>query len=261
MLNPFFIILIIYCVATLFYILRSTTGTHRFSALGLRTTIIAALIQLSVLISHIILKPKGLSIEYLESFQFSALIIACIFIFLCFQKRFFRSGLYFLPLIVLFCGLSLWLKTPENLLSKTQLSSYLFVHLIFIFMSLSIFSLAFVLAILFLISERRIKNKQVVELGSLFPSLQTLDKLHYQTLYVGFILFTLVIMTGAGYSKVTTGNYLSGDSKQILSMISWFIFAALLNLRVQKGWQGHRGIILSLAGFVSMIVLFVVGLT
>jgi ABC-type uncharacterized transport system permease subunit len=260
MFYAFITVLSLYLFATLFYLLRLIFGKPVFSALALRVTMVGALAQLGVLVFHFIQMPKPWMLTYLEYLQLSALVLAVLFIVLCFTKRFYGSGPFFIAFIDLFCIYSLTLENPflENL--PRAGSGYLSIHLICIFLSLSVFSIGLVVALMFLLSERQLKHKQFDGIVSRFPSLAVLDSIHYKSLYVGFVLFTFAIITGAGYSKMMTGHYLANDSKQFVSIACWIFFAVLLNFRVRQGWQGHKGVLLSLVGFVGMVFLFILGL-
>ncbi len=245
-----------YLLATLFYLLRLITGHKKFAAIGLRVTTLAAMMQVVVLTRHVLTLPP---ITYHEYYQLTALILAVVFVILCFTKRFYGSGPIFIVFIDLFYLLSLWNHQIIMPLSPRG-ASYLLVHLITIFMSLSVFTLTLVTALMFLLSEYQIKNKRFEGIITKFPSLSSLDEINYKSLYAGFVLFTLTIITGAGYSKVNVGHYLSGDVKQVLSVVVWVMFALFMNLRARQGWQGHRGIVLSLVGLGTMAILFAVGL-
>lgn len=257
----FISILIIYLVATLFYLMRLILGKPKLSALALRVTVVGAIAQLIVLVTHFIISPQSFNFTYLEYFQISSLLLAGTFIGLCFSKKFYGSGPFFITLIDVFCILSLSLENPYGIAASVRGSGYLSLHLVSIFLSLSVFSLALITAIMFLMSEWQIKHKRFEGIVAKFPSLAVLDNVHYKSLLAGFVLFTFAIITGAGYSKVVQGHYVSNDPKQILSFLCWFFFAVLLNFRVKNGWQGHKGILLSFIGFTSMILLFFVGLS
>ncbi|MBF0104361.1 MAG: cytochrome c biogenesis protein CcsA [Deltaproteobacteria bacterium] len=255
----FLAVLFIYLTAALFYILRLVFGYAKFSAIGLRCVVLGAVVQLTVLVIHLIRLQGTVSLGYLEYFQLSSLFLAILFIVLCFSKRFYGSGPFFITLIVVFCLLSFSLHTPSMLSQLTRGSGYLLLHMVFLFLSLVVFSVSFVVAIMFLLSEWQIKQKRLKGITARFPPLQVLDHVHYRSLYTGFVLFTLVIITGAGFAKIKTGHYISADLKQVLGIVSWLFFAALLNLRAGKGLSGHRGVVLSLIGCVSIIISFILG--
>lgn len=257
----FISVLALYLVATLLYILRLLTGYKKLSAIALRVTVLAALEQSVVLGLHFSQLPRPWILTYLEYFQLSALVLSVLFIILCFTRRFYGSGPFFITLIDVFCIMSLTLDSPNLELTHTRGFGYLSIHLTSIFLSLSIFSIAMVAAIMFLLSEWQIKHKRFEGMVARFPSLAVLDQVHYKSLLMGFAIFTLAIFTGAGYSKMTSGHYISTEPKQILSFLSWGFFAILLNFRFKKGWQGHKGIWLSLIGFANLILLFLLGLS
>lgn len=132
------------------------------------------------------------------------------------------------------------------------------IHLGFIFLSVSIFLVSLVLGGLYLLQETRIKSKSIRgERISRLPSLEKLEDLHYRTLYIGFVFFTVGIITGGGWSKATRGVYISDDPRQFFSIGLWIFYALLLNLRVPRGWIGRRGILLSVVGFVAVIGLLI----
>lgn len=256
----FWTIFLLYVSAALFYFLRLGLGKQQLSAVALRLTIIAALVQLSALTTYAMLEPKGLNWSYLEYFQLSSLLLAFIFIILCFAKKFFASGPLFITLIVLFNLLSLVLNHPFGEGAVANGSGYFILHLISIFLSLSLFSLSLITAVMFLISERQIKARKFTGIAARFPSLAVLDEVHYKSLAAGFVVFTFSIVTGAGFAKMHTGHYLSADLKQVLSLVGWLFFAVLLNMRFRKGWLGHKGIVLSVFGFAAMILTYFVGI-
>lgn len=256
----FFSVLVLYLIATLFYLLRLITAKTTLSAIGLRMVLLAMLMQAIVLFIHYVMSPHPLRFTYLEYFQLSALFLAIVFSLLCFTKKYYGSGPFFIILIDVFCIFSLTLENRYSVASSMPGYGYLLIHLICIFLSLSVFSLGLVTAIMFLLSERQIKLKRFEGIVAKFPSLAILDETHYRALYAGFVLFTFVIITGAGYSKIKTGHYLGSDLKQIVSILSWLFFAVILNFRVRQGWLGHKGILLSFVGLISMMFLFIVGL-
>src|SRR3990167_3344527 len=128
-------------------------------------------------------------------------------------------------------------------------------HLIFIFTRMIIFLISFAEGIIYLVSEYRIKNKRIGGWFDKLPSLETIERNHNKLLNIGFVFFTLGIITGGGWSKSATGYYVSNNFQQIGSFVLWIFFAIFLKLRVSRGWVGHRGILLSCIGFVAVIIL------
>ena len=124
-------------------------------------------------------------------------------------------------------------------------SNWLLVHVVTCFLGYAAFALAFGSAILYLIQERRPRPA--------LPPLPALDGLIYRTTVLGFLLLTLGIVTGAVWAETAWGRYWSWDPKETWSLITWFIYAALLHARLLKGWQGHRIAWLAVLGFMAVL--------
>jgi len=80
-----------------------------------------------------------------------------------------------------------------------------------------------------------------------------MDRFIYQTATVGFIFLTLGILTGAVWAETAWGRYWSWDPKETASLITWFIYAALLHARLVRGWQGRPIAWLAVLGFAAVI--------
>jgi ABC-type uncharacterized transport system permease subunit len=254
-------ILLLYLLATLFYLLRLVIGQKILGAIGLRLTVVAAVVQTGVLVAHFLAAREVWFTTWLEYFQIASLLLAVIFILLCFVKKFYAAGPLFITPIVVFCILSLVYDNPYAIARSGPGHGYLMFHLTTTFLSLALFCVGMISAVLFLISEHQIKVKKFNGWLAKLPPLGIIEDIHDKALLVGFTIFTFTIITGAGFAKVTTGHYLSANPKQVLSIACWIFFAVILNLRDRLGLMGHRGMSLSLAGYVGIVCLFFVGLS
>jgi ABC-type uncharacterized transport system permease subunit len=59
--------------------------------------------------------------------------------------------------------------------------------------------------------------------------------------------------TGAVWAETAWGRYWSWDPKETWSLITWFIYAALLHARLVKGWHGRRIAWLAVLGFMAVL--------
>ena len=66
----------------------------------------------------------------------------------------------------------------------------------------------------------------------------------------------MAIISGAIWAETAWGTYLSWDPKETWSLITWFVYAALLHGRLTTGWRGKKAAILAIIGFFVMLFTF-----
>ncbi len=141
-------------------------------------------------------------------------------------------------------------------LSPALKSIWLPIHATICLVADAVFLLAFCLAVMYLLQERQIKAKKLGAVFKRLPSLQTLDAMSNLCLKIGFPLLTLGIVTGSIWAEQAWGSYWSWDPKETWSLITWFVYAALLHQRLAIGWQGRRAAIMTIIGFATLIFTF-----
>jgi cytochrome c-type biogenesis protein CcsB len=124
-------------------------------------------------------------------------------------------------------------------------SNWLLVHVITAFLGYAAFGLAFGAAVLYLVQVSKKKAQG--------PARPLLDRLIYRAAVIGFIFLTVGILTGAVWAETAWGRYWSWDPKETASLITWFIYAALLHARLVQGWQGRPIAWLAVAGFGAVL--------
>jgi cytochrome c-type biogenesis protein CcsB len=137
-------------------------------------------------------------------------------------------------------------------------SWWLPVHVILAFFGNAFFALAFVFGIMYIIQEHYLKSRKVGGLYFLLPPLEVLDELNYRCLTYGFPLLTLAIITGALWSEYALGSYWLWKPRQIWSLITWFLYAALLHGRLTSGWRGRKAALFSAGAFGVLLGSFLI---
>ncbi|MFT3716840.1 MAG: c-type cytochrome biogenesis protein CcsB [Gordonia sp. (in: high G+C Gram-positive bacteria)] len=84
------------------------------------------------------------------------------------------------------------------------------------------------------------------------PSADSLDRLAYKCVVVGFPLFGLGIVFGAIWAESSWGRFWGWDPKETVSFIAWIIFAAYLHARATAGWRNAAAWV-NVAGFVALM--------
>jgi cytochrome c-type biogenesis protein CcsB len=100
---------------------------------------------------------------------------------------------------------------------------------------------------------RQMPENAKTRLLSLFPTPNMLDELNYQLIVLGFLFLSVGIITGAVWANSAWGRYWGWDPKETWSLITWFVYAALLHAKMMRGWQGRRIAFLSILGFAAVL--------
>lgn len=149
---------------------------------------------------------------------------------------------------------------PKEAVPLTPLlaSYWLPVHVALAFVGNAFFAIAFFLGIMYIIQSHYLKSRKLKGLYYILPSLDTIDELNYKCLQYGFPLLTLAIISGAVWSQYATGTYWDWKARQIWSLITWFLYAALLHGRLTAGWRGRKAAIFSGVAFIVLLGSFVI---
>lgn len=177
---------------------------------------------------------------------------------LVFQSRYRAPilGSFIAPLALLLMGAAALAPGKTVPLSPLLNSHWLGIHSVAAFAGYGAFTFAFCVGIMYLLQERSLKRKQRDDLSRRLPSLETLDEINYRCLTIGFPLLTVAIITGALWAASAWGSYWRWDPKETWSLITWFVYAALLHGRLTTGWRGRRAALLAIIGFAVLLFTF-----
>lgn len=130
------------------------------------------------------------------------------------------------------------------------------VHASLALLSYAAFTLAFCASITYLMQERALKNKRQNALLFRLPPLQTMEKVSYVMVGIGFPLITVAIILGAFVANVAWGSYWNWEQKQIWALVTWIVFGSALSFRALANLRGRRSAWLIVVGFVSILITF-----
>ncbi len=189
-----------------------------------------------------------------EASSFFAWCIVLIFFFLEYRYKIGMMGSFIMPMVFIMMLSSSVLPREIRPLSPVLQSYWLGIHTFLAFLGNASFAIAAGIGVMYLLQEHYLKSKHLGGLFKRLPSIQALDEINYRLITIGFPLLTLAIITGALWAESAWGSYWRWDPKEVWSLITWFIYALVLHVRLTAGWRGKRAAILSIIGF--MIILF-----
>ena len=191
-----------------------------------------------------------------ESLNFFAWAIVMSYFILQYRFRIKVLGAMVLPIALAMMLFSLPMDKNISPLIPALQSNWLGIHTTLAFIGNAFFVIAFAGSIFYLVQERQLKSKHPGSIFHRLPSLDILDRLLYRSLTIGFILMTFGIITGAVWAASAWGSYWSWDPKETWSLITWFIYAALVHARLTIGWRGRKAAYLCIVGFAAILFTF-----
>ncbi|MHB1665480.1 MAG: cytochrome c biogenesis protein CcsA [bacterium] len=185
--------------------------------------------------------------------------------------------IYATPLVI--AGLLISYFAPSaDITAILRVDSWLLIaHIVLILAGDSLFTLAFILSLIYIFQERKLKLKKNLKLlnnsnnknnnkkAILFNlrknfnlgngyNLELLDNMNYQCLKLGFPALTAGIVIGIYLSSALLKSMSFVKPIEIISLITWLIYAFLLHERVAKGLRGNKAALLSIAGFIMILL-------
>ena len=191
-----------------------------------------------------------------ETLSVAGWAIAGVFLLLQFKFRLKILGAYAAPLAAAIMLVAFPLPKEPAEGPDVFRNFWLFVHIVFIFLGEAAFALACGTGVLYLLQERAIKKKRPGFFFKRLPSLDLLDTAGYVCILAGFTMMTVGLITGFVYAKTIWGKFWSADPKEIWSVITWLLYAALLHERLMVGWRGRKSAIMAIIGFAAVVFTF-----
>jgi cytochrome c-type biogenesis protein CcsB len=191
-----------------------------------------------------------------EASSFFSWCIVLLFFYLEYRYKLGLLGSFIMPVVFILMLSSSMLPRKIEPLSPVLQSYWLGIHTVLAFIGDAAFAMAFGIGIMYLIQEHYVKSKHIGGLFRKLPSLQILDEINYRLITIGFPFLTLAIITGALWAESAWGSYWRWDPKEVWSLITWFIYALVLHVRLTVGWRGKRAAILSIIGFCAVLFTF-----
>jgi cytochrome c-type biogenesis protein CcsB len=191
-----------------------------------------------------------------ESLSFFAWAIIGVYLIIQLRFNILVLGTFLSPLAAVMMIGSSFLPLQSGPVNPLLQNVWLMVHIIFIFAGNGLFAIAFLAGVMYLIQERQIKSKRLGRLYHRLPALEVLDALNYNCLIFGFPLLTLGMLSGSIFAQYTLGTFWRWDPKEVWSLITWLLYAALLHGRLVSGWRGRRSAMISIFGFLVLIFSF-----
>jgi len=187
------------------------------------------------------------------SMSFFAWVVIFSYGILVLRHREGSTGPFLIPIALVFLVASLFARHGgEVMLKNPKLSGPLFAfHVTLALVGYAALSLSFVLAQLYLIQNKQIRQRKLGLLFSRLPALDVLTRLHQTSVTIGVSALSGAVVLGLIWAKINWGTY--WDPKVLFTFLIIALYLCTLFPR-WLGWGGKKIALLSVTGF--MFVLF-----
>lgn len=88
------------------------------------------------------------------------------------------------------------------------------------------------------------------------PDPETLDRLAFRMVLIGFPLWTFGVMMGAVWGEHAWGRWWGNDPKEVMAAVTWIVYAIYFHARAMGGMRGYRTTAIAGLGFISVLATF-----
>jgi ABC-type uncharacterized transport system permease subunit len=240
-----------YAGASVAYFLFIGSGSESASKWASRTLLVAALLHVGFLFGD-----AGRHVQLADVRQMFTVASLTIVVAHLVAQRYGRLsvlGAFITPIaLLMFLAAGLGHSVPN--VPEDVRSALLPAHVFVNVLGVAAFTLAFAVATAYLIQERLLRRRQLSGLFTRLPPLDVLDSLGLKLLLIGFPLFTVGSVSGAIWAAQLPTRI---SAAQVLGLLGWCVFAAVLLLRIAAGWQGRRAAIGTLLGFACALAVVI----
>jgi len=223
-----------------------------------------------ITVAGIVLNAAGIVMRWIESYQmgvghapFSNLYESLIFfsltiavLYLVIEVKYKNRAISAFASVMAFLTMAYASLSPNandriQPLIPALKSNWLIAHVITCFLGYAGFAVAFGISLMFFFKQSEKSGDSLVK--AYIPTTRVLDELTHQMVMFGFFFLSIGIITGAVWANSAWGRYWGWDPKETWSLITWFVYAIFLHVRLMRGWQGKRIAIISIVGFLAVM--------
>jgi ABC-type transport system involved in cytochrome c biogenesis permease subunit len=164
---------------------------------------------------------------------------------------------FFLPIASFALGSIAPLVQPGVDLLSGSYQYWYPLHTLSVIAGEALFVVASTTSVVYLIHERIIRKGSIHSAMSALPPLTLLDSILYASLALGFFAITVGMILGGLWASAIGLSFHSIAPKVLAGALMWLVFGLSLHQRFAIGWKGRRTAIITLIGFVVMVLLFI----
>ncbi|KOR30379.1 cytochrome C biogenesis protein [Achromatium sp. WMS2] len=205
-----------------------------------------------ILLYQVMVTPTGMNFGFFNVLSLDAWLVLVILMVSSITKPVENLGIIAFPVATIVMGLERVFPTAHFMSQTATLG--LKIHILVSLLAYSLLTLASIQALLLAIQDHQLHAHHPGGFIRALPSLQTMESLMFEMIGAGFILLTISLASGLLFLENMFAQHLA--HKTILSILGWFLFGTLLVGRLRAGWRGKTAVILTLSGFMVLMIAY-----
>ncbi len=246
---------LLYGIAALAVLPAALYDRPRWRHLAIPATVAAVLFHFVSLAETLNAAHHTLPVDTHETLSLLGLLLAIAFLAIYSRYRTLALGTFLLPLCFLFGLLPAFRPGLETSTLPGLHTGWLFLHIALLLAAYAALFVSLIASSLYLIQERRLKNKSLRNARIKLPPLATIDSIALRALLIGLPCMTAGLLIGTVLAQMTQGPAYFRDPKILLAFAMWLAYVGMIHIRRISGLRGRRAIYLS--SFVFIVILAV----
>jgi ABC-type uncharacterized transport system permease subunit len=245
----------LYAVASIAALPAVLYGRPQWQKLSLPAAVGGFFFHLVALVEMLVAARHWLPMGMHEVAATLALLLVAAYLLVLWVYRSTAIGILVLPMALLLLLEPAIGPDKASFVTPYVRSGWLFLHVGALLAAYAALIFSLLASFLYLLQERRLKSKSGVGFLTWLPPLETLDRIAYVSLLIGFPCMTLGLLAGSLIAQQSVGAVYFLDPKVLLSFGMWLLYVGMLLVRRSAGLRGRRAIYLS--SFVFLVMLSV----
>jgi ABC-type uncharacterized transport system permease subunit len=250
------IAVLLYGLAALAVLPAALYSRPRWRHVAVPAAIAGAFFQFVSLVEMLYAAHHALPVDTHEMLSMLGLLLAVAFLILTMVYRTVSFGIFLLPVVVLLTLAPAFRPGQEIIAYPLIRTGWLFLHVALLLAAYAALLTSLSASVLYLIQERRLKQKRSAPRRTWLPPLETTEQIALKALLFGLPCMTAGLLIGSVVALQTVGPTFFEDPKVLLSLAMWFAYIAMIFIRRHSGLRGRRAIYLSSFAFLLVLAVW-----
>jgi ABC-type uncharacterized transport system permease subunit len=246
---------LLYGIAALAVVPAALYNRPRWRHIAMPTALAGVFFHFVSLVEMLNAAHRALPVDTHETLSMLGLLLGAAFLILATTYRTVSFGIFLLPVAALLTVVPAFRPGAELLEYPLLHTGWLLLHVALLLAAYAALLISLIASALYLVQERRLKQKRATPARTWLPPLETTDQIALKALLFGLPCMTAGLLIGSVVALETIGPAFFADPKVLLSLAMWVVYVAMIYIRRHSGLRGRRAVYLS--GFVFLIVLAV----